>query len=205
MRIVLLALALLLCWCGPCQSARNKATCALEIIGNGFGLEGLKSVKLDCNGDRLVDVGIDKSTISEQHSRLFTGVNVSAGQGCQQKVSKGLNVTESLHWLVESLPSADWRRSMQHVRLRPLVYFCGDDDLTFNTVTVKDVQLKKVPPVSLWDSDVDETVFWADWLIAPYTTPTTETAVPRADGPPQECLTDPAFSWASLCPTPVTS
>lgn len=152
MRTFVLGLALLLGCFGPCQSSRNQATCALEIIGNGQA-GGLKSVTLDCNGSRSVEVGIDTSIIGEQHSRHFTGVHVSPGHGCQRNASEGLQMEPFFDWIDEPvvLSTGDAWGWPKDVRLRPLMYFCGDDNLTFSNFRVMGLRLEHAAPLGLWD------------------------------------------------------
>jgi hypothetical protein len=168
MRTVLLGLALLLCLLGHCHSTRNEATCSLEIIGNGK-LGGLKSVKLNCNGSKPVDVGINTTIVTEQYSRLFTGVAVSP-QGCQRSVSKGLRPMLSLHWIAESVlfSGATWGNLIvapEDVRMHPLIYFCGEDDLIFNNLTVYNLWLQQAAPLTAWNWDRDVPYIFYDYLL----------------------------------------
>jgi hypothetical protein len=143
--VLLLLLLQLLCWFGPCQSKRNKATCALEIIGNRRSsniLGGLKSVKLDCHGSKLVGVGVHPTLVLEQHSRQFTGVSVSSSRPCQQAAIEGISMTRGSGWGPDG---------GSQPKLYPLVCFCGDIDLTLvlQNITVSDVWFPDAPPKML--------------------------------------------------------
>lgn len=97
-----------------------------------------------------MQIGFDTSIISKRHSIYFTGVRVSPR--CQRRVSEGLSVP-SLQQLYRR-SDAELLDVLPVMKLHPLVYFCGDDDLIFINLTVKRVWLTHAAPLSLRDDNL---------------------------------------------------